>query len=63
MTDTPRKRGRPPKVAPRRTAEIHLYLTPDELAAIDAARGAEDRTVWIRQVLLQAASVKRDPPV
>jgi hypothetical protein len=61
MTE-PRKRGRPPKAAPRRTVKVQLYLTLDELAAIDAARGTEERNSWLRRAALQAASVKRDPP-
>jgi hypothetical protein len=53
MTEQPtggRGRGRPPKPQTR-TAEVHLRLTPAELAAIDRARGDQDRNAWIRDII------------
>lgn len=53
-----RGRGRPPKTTERRTVDVHLYLTPEELAAIDAARGKQDRAPWIRDAI--AARLRKE---
>ena len=57
-----RGRGRPPKATERRTADIHLYLTPAERAAIDAVRGTQDRTAWIRDAIIERLTARATPP-
>lgn len=50
--DNPRPRGRPIKTTrPRR--QISLYLLPEELTAIDRARGDQDRNAWIRETITE----------
>ena len=34
----------------RATVAVNLKCTPEEVAAIDAARGSVPRTVWIKEV-------------
>lgn len=48
--------GRPP-VPPeeRRDRRVPVRLTADELDAIDAARGGEDRAAWMRAAALERA--------
>jgi metal-responsive CopG/Arc/MetJ family transcriptional regulator len=42
-------RGRPKK--PHTRKALSLYLRDDERAAIDAVRGTQDRSTWIRQAI------------
>lgn len=47
--------GRSPQVGIARTEIIAVRLTPDELAAVDAARGAVERSAYVRTVLAMAS--------
>jgi len=52
-----RGRGRPPKPEGERRERVlvALYLTPSEIAAVEAARGEADMGPWVREVILAAA--------
>lgn len=59
MTDQPRPRGRPPKG--RRRQQISLYLYQEDLAAIDAQRGEQDRNAWIRAAIAEKLARRPTP--
>lgn len=55
MTERGKKRGRgrPPKADVDRLSErLHLRFSPDEIALIDAARGATPRGTWVREIVM-----------
>ena len=52
---TPAKRGRP---SHDRTVEARVYLSPAEVAQIDALRGETPRSEWIRERVLRATSIE-----
>lgn len=57
--------GRKPAAGVRRTKGRTLWLTPDENAAIDAARGEQPWQDYAREAVLQRAGVMpvpTDPP-
>lgn len=56
-----RGRGRPRKTASEKALPVRLYLTPEERAAVDVARGAIPLSSWLRQAaaLLAAQSKTR----
>jgi hypothetical protein len=52
-TDEPRSPGRPPLGDATRSVQIRALLTPAEAEAMDAARGADSRSEWIRAAILR----------
>lgn len=46
----------------RKTEVIHIRITPEELAALDRARGGVSRSVWARAALFNSYSRSTPPP-
>lgn len=56
----PRRAGRPPATGVARTVPRKLYLTPDEAARHDAARGRQPYSDFAREAIEQR--IARDTP-
>lgn len=56
---TPAKPGPKPRdPSTLKMVIVRVYLTADEAARLDAARGEVERCVWVREVVMREAALR-----
>lgn len=51
--------GRLPETGKKRDMFLHLRVDADEMKAVDAARGTQSRTTFVRNAVFDAAKIQR----